>query len=1664
MAFETLETQVYMMYVGYFGRPPAPTGLEYFVDILDDNENGLAVLFDDFWEADETQENYAGLSLAESVDQVFNQLFGRNAEPEGRDFWVSELEAGNTSLPALAADVAFSAEADGGADADVLNAKIATSMLWTNALDTQAELDAFDTEAGRETARDLLSTIVTDQPATQDQVDDAIASMPVDPPQPGETETLTLTQQADDLQGADGVRTVFEAPVTQNETGSGRLANTFETGDVLDGGADSLNELRADLIATGTISDAFGQGAAISATTDNIQNVNLRAQTPQQDAADNTTAMATVDAERMDGVQEWWSDNSRSNIRIEDIRTRPIDTDFGMSETDPAVSYEAFFNPIYMQGEAGAALLTLQIGEVRNGEIDVDEELTNIDVSALRFGFNDGEGEVAPVELNFEEYSSGEQRITKWDDSPEEEDAPSLLEAIKAELDKLAEEGGPVIDVVYDGRGNYLLSTKDGTFVADGGFTAEANTTEGQIDVRNVIRVGADEAESTETDLILDGAGNGSQGGDVNLAAMSGDRGIEIINVTVDNNSHITSLFSVNSPNTVGTRPFDSENQLEEVFVDHRANGAQGNLQIGTRTEDSQGASTTIDDRLRNDGLTDVRVFDAGGFGSEIKLGAQLTEQVFNKYLDPAEGSVQFDYLLGDGGNNLSLDIDDEVSRDVDFALDIVGGAMDDRINLTGMIEKSTIDIDGGEGVNTVSVDNTTADNVVENSNFGEFVNISRLVVEGATATTQNVVTGNMLGLGEIVVATDATDATTGGLVNTTLEQMEADTGIIVNGKNQTLGTGNSNNDQSFGAIEINGSPELDQVVDLYNTARFDGQLVVDNLRIDPNDDPADPESNVNTVTVNSLARLDREQSNAVTNLVAPSARNVELIGDKDLGVNVITLGNNRGGQSISVDGSELEADLTLGFEAALNRQGNDDSLIGTDGENDTLALHGDIDEAFNASISGFEHVQFGYNVNDDIDYDVASDLGDTREPGLGISGTYDAGNDSGVGAYQIALIDGDMTLDNLGSNINVVLGEADPDGNHPGEEDLGGHNLTLNGSEDQTELNIEMLEELDFDNDNGGYNIEINEYGTINIDVGHQVRPNAPSDRDERLDQNRDDRLDLNLNLDPVARDDDDDEIPTRAQVLNIDAQVGVELITDRDDEGEDDITGGAQFVDGLNITTGSGDDIIDMTSAENLTVDAKGGADRFIYRDYSDSPTGDRDTINGFQTSGDEADIIDIEDVLTTYGFTSFAFLDSVTGTDGDVNRKFAQLSTGFDKDVLLALYDIDRGELFFDTNNNGAIAGVDGEDLSIKMPNVTGISKDNFDTGDSGKGQAFTLRALEELDLDDLDIPVYRVLADSAEKLLESPEATTKALEKTSNGPAGGPGPLVITDNPISDAEKQAVEDEFGAGNVLFQADAQPVDPEELPQITDIAVEPQEVEEGESVTFTIETRNVDEGGELTLEWNSEDGFDDTDVVGGLPPTATVNADGIATVALDILADGTEEGTETFALTASVGRDSQTSGLVTVNDVIGPVVEPTILTGDWDENANYIFADPASPIDANAFRGDEGTDPVHFEVNVEPNDDGGMNSVVATIENFTVGDTLDVTNLLAGEVDLEIDDLFSTYTPSSEELTIGLNQQGPTTIFTLEDIDANTLELLGLSQDNLAEDLENANWLSGV
>lgn len=115
------------LYVATFNRAPDAAGLDYWV-----YSSGLTLeqIAQSFFDQSETQSAYpGGTSNSTFVNTIYNNLFNRDAEPAGLQYWVGELDAGRVSR-----DTAILAFIGGalGDDATILTNKQTVGLSFYN--------------------------------------------------------------------------------------------------------------------------------------------------------------------------------------------------------------------------------------------------------------------------------------------------------------------------------------------------------------------------------------------------------------------------------------------------------------------------------------------------------------------------------------------------------------------------------------------------------------------------------------------------------------------------------------------------------------------------------------------------------------------------------------------------------------------------------------------------------------------------------------------------------------------------------------------------------------------------------------------------------------------------------------------------------------------------------------------------------------------------------------------------------------------------------------------------------------------------------------------------------------------------------------------------------------------------------------------------------------------------------------------------------------------------------------------------------------------------------------------------------------------------------------------------------------------------------------------
>ncbi len=114
--FSSFETRVMQAYVAYYGRPADPGGLAFWAGELENSGGSLNAIINDFGNSSEYQQRFGNLSSTELVNNIFQQLFGRDADPAGLDFYVGALDSGARTLEAIAIEVL-----DGSQNDDITN-------------------------------------------------------------------------------------------------------------------------------------------------------------------------------------------------------------------------------------------------------------------------------------------------------------------------------------------------------------------------------------------------------------------------------------------------------------------------------------------------------------------------------------------------------------------------------------------------------------------------------------------------------------------------------------------------------------------------------------------------------------------------------------------------------------------------------------------------------------------------------------------------------------------------------------------------------------------------------------------------------------------------------------------------------------------------------------------------------------------------------------------------------------------------------------------------------------------------------------------------------------------------------------------------------------------------------------------------------------------------------------------------------------------------------------------------------------------------------------------------------------------------------------------------------------------------------------------------------
>ncbi|ARU55010.1 hypothetical protein OLMES_0923 [Oleiphilus messinensis] len=134
--FSDTESQVMSAYIAYYGRMPDSAGLAFWSDQLD-QQGSLDAIIQAFGTSDEFERNFGALDHSALVNNLYQQAFGRDADPAGLAFYVDELDNNRLTLQSVALFIVGGAQNE---DDDTISNRItASSHYVTAALDDGVE-------------------------------------------------------------------------------------------------------------------------------------------------------------------------------------------------------------------------------------------------------------------------------------------------------------------------------------------------------------------------------------------------------------------------------------------------------------------------------------------------------------------------------------------------------------------------------------------------------------------------------------------------------------------------------------------------------------------------------------------------------------------------------------------------------------------------------------------------------------------------------------------------------------------------------------------------------------------------------------------------------------------------------------------------------------------------------------------------------------------------------------------------------------------------------------------------------------------------------------------------------------------------------------------------------------------------------------------------------------------------------------------------------------------------------------------------------------------------------------------------------------------------------------------------------------------------------------
>jgi hypothetical protein len=714
--------EVTQLYVATFNRAPDATGLNFWVN------SGATIeeIAEIFFMMPETQNKYPeGTTDEEFINAIYQNVFGRDAEQEGLDYWVDVLGSGDSTRSQMILTVIEGAQ---GVDADVLANKTEVGLYYADVL-------GIDTPAGEpfllDGVTDDEATVVAAKAAADELVDDP---GPVDPPVvPGEE--FWLTGARDVLTGTEN-NDVFIAWGDVNPWG--QETNSLNSGDILDGGA-GRDQLWADVFMG---SSNLYTPQAIGFRSKNIEEMYFNALETFDDsgfgeiflpAQFQNVSIKAGNLLDVDYIESYYSDvdltvyglttntSAGPNTRLSDM-TVSMDHTSGITDytgpiygkslrpTNGDFSYEDWYYEYYINGKlvpSSMKVLFEQNYLVPGTEsesqaiyylLDQDADLFNTDVD------NDGVTDLlANINANGLQFTvDGVAQVIEFD--------PDLLltDQILNHADFVAALQPALAQLIADGvvPADTTLTVDpgmiDNTFLDDGSISSDIpaivleTKTEailvstgfkwvtdlvGEYNVYGRLASDADVSDQPlRINIELEKVGRGADGGGLIVGGDNYTKGFDVFDVTVKGDEDMPSSLAY-----LLTTPHDGLNTLN-IKSEVRIDESYADLQIGNTNTP---VYSVIDlnnmfatEFMGNLDINQAYVVSGGDYDYQFGGGNDNLELIIEDFVSFDDEGVTFDISMGAGNDNVEIELDTHALDTIGDYLKIETGSGNDSVTI----------------------------------------------------------------------------------------------------------------------------------------------------------------------------------------------------------------------------------------------------------------------------------------------------------------------------------------------------------------------------------------------------------------------------------------------------------------------------------------------------------------------------------------------------------------------------------------------------------------------------------------------------------------------------------------------------------------------------------------------------------------------------------------------------------------------------------------------------------------------------------------------------------------------------------------------------------------------------------------------------------------------